>query len=72
MYFVVYKLYYIGQNDNLSIRASLKNWDRESINYANRFFFFFNALITGGSQIISGTYTRVTPFRYMHTHPTVR
>jgi hypothetical protein len=25
MYFVAYKLYYIGQNDDLDIRASLKN-----------------------------------------------
>jgi hypothetical protein len=30
IYFVVYKLYYIGQNDNLGIRVSLKNWDRGS------------------------------------------
>jgi hypothetical protein len=30
IYFVVYKLYYVGQNDNLDIRVSLKNWDRES------------------------------------------
>jgi hypothetical protein len=28
--FVVYKLYYVGQNDNLGIRISLKNWDRGS------------------------------------------
>jgi hypothetical protein len=27
MYFVVYKLYYFGQNDDLDIRVSLKNWD---------------------------------------------
>jgi hypothetical protein len=27
MYFVVYKLYYIDQNDDLDIRVSLKNWD---------------------------------------------
>jgi hypothetical protein len=30
IYFVVYKLYYISQNDNLGIRVSLKNWDRGS------------------------------------------
>jgi hypothetical protein len=30
IYFVVYKLYYIGHNDNLGIRVSLKNWDRGS------------------------------------------
>jgi hypothetical protein len=30
IYFVVYKLYYVGQNDNLDIRVSLKNWDRGS------------------------------------------
>jgi hypothetical protein len=27
IYFVLYKLYYVGQNDNLGIRVSLKNWD---------------------------------------------
>jgi hypothetical protein len=27
MYFVVYKLYYVGQNDDLDIRVSLRNWD---------------------------------------------
>jgi hypothetical protein len=27
IYFIVYKLYYIGQNDDLVIRVSLKNWD---------------------------------------------
>jgi hypothetical protein len=27
IYFVVYKLYYVGQNDNLGIHVSLKNWD---------------------------------------------
>jgi hypothetical protein len=31
IYFVVYKLYYVGPNDNLDIRVSLKNWDRGSI-----------------------------------------
>jgi hypothetical protein len=31
IYFVVYKLYYVGQNDDISIRVSLKNWDRGSI-----------------------------------------
>jgi hypothetical protein len=30
IYFVVYKLYYVGQNDNLGIHISLKNWDRGS------------------------------------------
>jgi hypothetical protein len=30
IYFIVYKLYYVGQNDNLNIRVSLKNWDRGS------------------------------------------
>jgi hypothetical protein len=30
IYFVLYKLYYIGQNNNLGIRVSLKNWDRGS------------------------------------------
>jgi hypothetical protein len=33
IYFVVYKLYYVGQNDNLDIRVSLKNWDRGSIGF---------------------------------------
>jgi hypothetical protein len=27
MYFVVYKLYYDSQNNDLDIRVSLKNWD---------------------------------------------
>jgi hypothetical protein len=27
IYFILYKLYYVGQNDNLGIRVSLKNWD---------------------------------------------
>jgi hypothetical protein len=27
IYFVVYNLYYIGQIDDLSIRARLRNWD---------------------------------------------
>jgi hypothetical protein len=27
IYFVVYKLYYVSQNDDLDIRISLKNWD---------------------------------------------
>jgi hypothetical protein len=27
IYFVVYKLYYVDQNDNLDIHVSLKNWD---------------------------------------------
>jgi hypothetical protein len=31
MYFVVYKLYYVGQNDDLGIRARLRNWDGGSI-----------------------------------------
>jgi hypothetical protein len=31
IYFVVYKLYYIGQNDDLDIRARLKNWNGGSI-----------------------------------------
>jgi hypothetical protein len=30
IYFIVYKLYYVGQNDNLDIRVSLKKWDRGS------------------------------------------
>jgi hypothetical protein len=30
MYFVVYKLYYVGQNDDLGIRARLRNWDEWS------------------------------------------
>jgi hypothetical protein len=30
IYFVVYKLYYVGQNNNLDIRVSLKNWDKGS------------------------------------------
>jgi hypothetical protein len=30
IYFIVYKLYYVGQNNNLDIRVSLKNWDRGS------------------------------------------
>jgi hypothetical protein len=39
IYFVVYKLYYVGQNDNLDIRVSLKNWDRGSSRYWNVFLF---------------------------------
>jgi hypothetical protein len=31
IYFVLYKLYYVDQNDNLDIRVSLKNRDRGSI-----------------------------------------
>jgi hypothetical protein len=31
IYFVVYKLYYVDQNDDLDIRVSLRNWDRWSI-----------------------------------------
>jgi hypothetical protein len=31
MYFIVYKLYYIDQNDDLGIRARLRNWDGGSI-----------------------------------------
>jgi hypothetical protein len=27
MYFIVYKLYYVGQNDDLDIRVRLRNWD---------------------------------------------
>jgi hypothetical protein len=27
IYFIVYKLYYVGQNDDLGIRVSLRNWD---------------------------------------------
>jgi hypothetical protein len=27
MYFVVYKLYYFGQNDDLGIRVRLRNWN---------------------------------------------
>jgi hypothetical protein len=27
MYFVVYKLYYIDQNNDLGIRVRLRNWD---------------------------------------------
>jgi hypothetical protein len=30
IYFIVYKLYYVGQNDNLGIRVSLNNWNRWS------------------------------------------
>jgi hypothetical protein len=30
VYFVVYKLYYIGQNDDLGTRAWPINWDRGS------------------------------------------
>jgi hypothetical protein len=30
IYFILYKLYYVGQNDNLGIRVILKNWDRGS------------------------------------------
>jgi hypothetical protein len=32
IYFVVYKLYYVGQNDNLGIHVSLRNWDGGSSN----------------------------------------
>jgi hypothetical protein len=31
IYFVIYKLYYVGQTDNLGIHVNLKNWDRGSI-----------------------------------------
>jgi hypothetical protein len=34
IYFVVYKLYYVDQNDNLGIRVSLKNWDTGSTRLA--------------------------------------
>jgi hypothetical protein len=27
MYFIVYKLYYVGQNDDLGMRVRLRNWD---------------------------------------------
>jgi hypothetical protein len=27
MYFVVYKLYYVGQNNDLGIHTRLRNWD---------------------------------------------
>jgi hypothetical protein len=27
MYFIVYKLYYVGQNDDLNIHVRLRNWD---------------------------------------------
>jgi hypothetical protein len=33
MYFLVYKLYYVGQNDNLGIHVTLKNWDGGSSTY---------------------------------------
>jgi hypothetical protein len=33
MYFVLYKLYYVDQNDNLDIRVSLRNWDGGSTCY---------------------------------------
>jgi hypothetical protein len=36
MYFVVYKLYYVDQNDNLSIRARLRNWDGGSMTVATQ------------------------------------
>jgi hypothetical protein len=36
IYFIVYKLYYVGQNDNLDIRVSLENWDRGSIYFLYR------------------------------------
>jgi hypothetical protein len=38
IYFVVYKLYYVDQNNNLSICVSLKNWDRGS----SRYLYFLN------------------------------
>jgi hypothetical protein len=31
IYFIIYKLYYVDQNDNLDIHVSLKNWERGSI-----------------------------------------
>jgi hypothetical protein len=31
MYFIVYKLYYVGQNDDLGMRVRLRNWDGGSI-----------------------------------------
>jgi hypothetical protein len=34
MYFVVYKLYYVDQNDNLDIRVSLRNWDGWSTSWS--------------------------------------
>jgi hypothetical protein len=50
IYFVVYKLYYIGQNNNLGIRVSLKNWDRGSKLHASfktylHILFFFIHII---------------------------
>jgi hypothetical protein len=36
MYFVVYKLYYVGQNDDLGIRARLRNWDEGSSSIRGR------------------------------------
>jgi hypothetical protein len=41
IYFIVYKLYYVGQNDDLGIRVSLKNWDGGSTLIAYRSNFFF-------------------------------
>jgi hypothetical protein len=37
MYFVIYKLYYINQNDNLDIRASFRNWDGVSSKHGGSF-----------------------------------
>jgi hypothetical protein len=39
IYFIVYKLYYVGQNNNLGIRISLKNWDRGSTCYVRYSFY---------------------------------
>jgi hypothetical protein len=36
MYFIVYKLYYVGQNDDLDIRARLRNWDEGNTFYLSR------------------------------------
>jgi hypothetical protein len=31
MYFIVYKLYYVGQNNDLGMRVRLRNWNGGSI-----------------------------------------
>jgi hypothetical protein len=40
MYFVVYKLYYVDQNNDLGIRVSLKNWDGGSSFFDNQYHIY--------------------------------
>jgi hypothetical protein len=48
IYFIVYKLYYVDQNNNLGIRVSFKNWDRGST------YFFTEQTSVGEQQVRVG------------------